>query len=216
VISCYFEENTINEFHARLRAALGSTGRSFELVFVNDGSTDGTFEQLRAIFERDETVTAILDLSRNFGQGNAIAAGIREASGEAVLLLDSDLQLDPEDASKLLDTFFAQDLDVVTGYRMNRRDSISRRLPSLLANVIMRRISRHALRDFGCTFTVLNAHIVRSLWRDESWTYRLTDIAAQTRRVAEIAVNHHPRPNGKSGWTFRKLWSYNMDNLGLS
>ena len=102
IITCYFEESSIDEFHAKLSAALQATGRSYEIVFVNDGSTDGTFAKLKAIFQRDPHVCCVMDLFKNFGQRAAMAAGLCETRGRALLFMDSDLQLDPGELPKLL------------------------------------------------------------------------------------------------------------------
>ncbi len=102
VISCYFEELTVDEFHARLSAVLESLGRSYEIIFVNDGSSDDTFGHLEAISEKDPKVTAIVDLMKNAGQSNAKTPGVMLARGRGVVMIDSDLQLDPEDLPYLV------------------------------------------------------------------------------------------------------------------
>ena len=96
IITCYYEEQSILEFHERLTKALQSLGRTFEIVMVNDGSTDATFERLKSIFEKDAHVTTIVDLFRNTGQPCAMAAGIAHARGKDFIFMDSDLQLDPD------------------------------------------------------------------------------------------------------------------------
>ena len=142
IITCYYEEKSIEEFYTRLSGTLESTGRSYEIVFVNDGSTDKTFDRLQSIFDKDPHVRVIMDLFSNAGQGCAITAGITEARGRHFVFMDSDLQLDPEDFPLLL-AEFDKGADIVTGWRKERHDSLSRVIPSKLANVIMRRVSRH-------------------------------------------------------------------------
>lgn len=212
VISCYFEEQSIDEFHRRLSSTLASMGRSHEIIFVNDGSTDGTFERLRAIFEADSSVCAVIDLFRNVGQSNAKTPGIQLARGRAIVLIDSDLQLDPEELPRLMEAFDAGN-DLVSGYRLDRQDSIGRRLPSFIANLIMRRASRSNLRDFGCTYKIYDARLVQAFEFGPRMPWRPVPVIAAAGRIAEVPVTHHPRPYGKSGWTFRKLWAYNMENL---
>jgi glycosyltransferase involved in cell wall biosynthesis len=212
LIACYYEERSIEEFHARLSLALRSLGRSFEIVFVNDGSTDRTFEKLSGIFARDPHVSAIVDLFRNAGQAAAITAAIPEARGRAILLLDSDLQLAPEEIP-LLVAEYDKGYDVVSGARVNRQDSWLRIIPSTLANVIMRTATESAFRDFGCTFKIYNAELVRAFGYGPHRLFSTVDVIARAGRRKEVPVTHLPRKYGKSGWTFRKLLKYNSDNL---
>ena len=212
VISCYFEEQSIDEFYSRLSKTLETLGDSYELIFVNDGSTDATFAKLEAIFERDPHVTAVVDLMKNAGQANAKTPGLMLATGKAIAMIDSDLQLDPEDLSSLVE-LRGQGMDIVSGYRRERKDSLRRRLPSLLANTIMRRASGSDLRDFGCTFKIYDARLVRAFEFDAFKPWRSVPVIAQAGRIGEVPVTHHPRPYGSSGWTFRKLFAYNMENL---
>jgi len=212
LITCYFEERSIEEFHARLSKALRSLGRSFEMIFVNDGSTDRTFEKLCEIFERDSDVSAIMDLFRNAGQTAAITAAIPEARGRAILLMDSDLQLAPEEIPRLV-AEYDKGYDVVTGARVNRKDSWLRIVPSRLANVIMRKATQSSFRDFGCTFKIYNAELVRAFDYGPHRVFSNVDVIARAGRRCEVPVTHFPRKYGKSGWTFRKLLKYNSDNL---
>jgi undecaprenyl-phosphate 4-deoxy-4-formamido-L-arabinose transferase len=212
IITCYFEEKSIDEFHARLASAMAGVGRPYEIVFVNDGSRDATWERLCDIFHRDGNVRAVLDLFRNAGQQAAMAAGVCESSGRALLFLDSDLQLDPAEIPKLVAEWDAG-AHVVSGYRVNRRDSFFRILPSRIANAIMRRASRSDFRDFGCTFKLFDARLVRAFDFGPHRIFAPVDVIAAAGRRREVPVSHVPRRFGKSGWTFRKLMTYNMDNV---
>lgn len=212
LITCYYEELSIEEFHARLSKALRSLGRSFEIVFVNDGSTDRTFEKLREIFARDPDVSVIMDLFHNAGQAPAITAAIREARGRALLLMDSDLQLAPEELPRLV-AEYDKGYDVVSGARVNRKDSWLRIIPSKLANVIMRKATHSDFHDFGCTFKIYNADLVRAFDYGPHRMFSNVDLIARAGRRCEVPVTHFPRKYGKSGWTFRKLVKYNSDNL---
>ncbi len=212
LISCYFEEQTVDEFHARLSAVLESLGRSYEIIFVNDGSSDDTFGHLEAIYEKDPKVTAIVDLMKNAGQANAKTPGVMLARGRGVVLIDSDLQLDPEDLPKLVEKW-DEGYDLVSGYRAKRHDSLMRRLPSKLANVIMRRASESEIRDFGCTYKIYDARLVNAFEFSPFKPWRPVPVISMAQRIAEVPVAHHKRKYGKSGWTFSKLFSYNMENL---
>lgn len=216
VTTCYYEEQSIDEFYRRLRKTAESMGRSYEMVMVNDGSTDGTFSRLKDFYQSDPHVTTVIDLYRNAGQVNAMTAGLTHTRGKAIVFIDSDLQLDPEELP-LLVAEFDKGFDIVSGYRKDRRDPLLRRIPSMLANVVMRRVAGHKLRDFGCTFKIYDARLIRAfeLGPFKPWVTAYIFSRAQT--CKEIPVTHHERKYGKSGWTFRKLVSFYMDHLvGLS
>ena len=212
VITCHFEEKSIDEFHKRLSGALEALGRPYEILFVNDGSTDGTWRRLRAIFEADPRVSAVIDLYKNTGQANAATPGMMLARGRGIVLMDSDLQLDPEELPKLVAEYDAGN-DIVTGYRPQRHDSASRKLPSRIANAIMRRASQTRLRDFGCTYKIYDGALVRGFEFGPFKPWRPVPVIAAAGRIAEVPVTHHERRYGQSGWTFRKLFAYNMENM---
>lgn len=217
IVTSYYEELSLREFHGRLKAALESMQVSYEIVMVNDGSTDGTWPLILEIMREDPNVVAALDFAKNSGQGAAVTAGLNETIGEKVVLLDSDLQLAPEELPKLVDIYDKGPYDLVTGYRQHRRDSWSRKLPSLLANVIMRRASRSKLRDFGCTFKVYNGDVIRALGYGPRKMFHNTEVIARISRYTEVPVSHAARRYGQSGWTFGKLYRANMDNIvGMS
>jgi glycosyltransferase involved in cell wall biosynthesis len=216
VISCYYEEQSIDEFYARLRQAAESLGRSYEIVFVNDGSTDGTFAKLKAFFDRDPRVTTVIDLYRNAGQVNGMTAGLTHARGKAIVFMDSDLQLDPEDLPLLVGEY-DKGYDIVSGHRKDRKDSLMRKIPSKLANLVMRRVARHKLSDFGCTYKIYDGRLVRAFEFGPFKPWRTAYVFSRAQRCAEIPVSHHERKYGESGWTFRKLFGFYMDHLvGIS
>lgn len=212
IVTCYFEEQSIDEFHERLSGALRASGRSFEIVLVNDGSTDGTLERLHAIFERDEHVAAVVDLVRNSGQAAAVTAGCEQARGEKFVFMDSDLQLDPEE----LPRFVAESdkgMDVVNGYRTTREDPLHRRFASWLANGLAQWLSRSPVRDLGCTYKIVDGRIVRAFQPGPFKPLHAPSLVAAGGRVAEVPVTHHPRRYGRSGWTLRKLLAFNVHTL---
>ena len=212
IITCYYEEKSIEEFYGKLSKAMNSLARSYEIVFVNDGSTDKTFEKLKMIFDKDPHVTTIIDLFKNAGQAAAVTAGIIHARGKNFVLLDSDLQLDPEELP-LLVSEFDKGIDIVSGYRKNRKDSIFRIIPSKIANLIMRKVSGSDFTDFGCTFKIIDGKLVRGFDFGPYKTLSTPNLIARAQRCVEVPVTHYPRKYGKSGWTFRKLFAYNMDNI---
>jgi glycosyltransferase involved in cell wall biosynthesis len=212
IITCHHEEKSIDEFSGRLLQTLESMGRGHEIIFVNDGSTDGTFDRLREIFEANPRVTVIADIFRNAGQANAISAGISLARGHNHIFIDSDLQLDPEELPRLIEVF-DQGFDIVSGYRSDRQDSALRSIPSKLANLVMRRIAGHRLRDFGCTFKVFNGKLIEAFGFGPHQSFKPAYVFARAGRCAEVAVTHHPRRFGKSGWRLGSLLDYFADNL---
>ena len=195
-ITCYFEEKSIDEFYRRLSDTLESLNRPYELIFVNDGSRDGTWEKLKAIFAQDTRVHAVLDLFKNSGQQAGSTAAANEGRGKALVFIDSDLQLAPEDLP-LLVAEYDRGFDLVTGYRENRKDSLFRIVPSKLANVIMRRASHSSVRDFGCTFKIFNATLVRAFQSGPQNLLNGVEMIAKIDRIAEVPVTHYPRRYGK-------------------
>lgn len=212
LVTCYYEEKTIDEFHARLSAALEKTGRSYEIIMVNDGSTDRTFEKLKDIFARDPHVACVMDMFRNAGQPAAVTAAMCEARGDIILSMDSDLQLDPADLPLLL-AEYDKGMDVVSGYRKDRQDSLLRQWPSVLANIVMRKASGTNFRDFGCTFKLYNARLLRAFQFGPLNVFNPVTAIAAAARCVEVPVSHAPRKHGKSGWTFKKLWNYQMEQM---
>jgi glycosyltransferase involved in cell wall biosynthesis len=212
LITCYYEEKSIDEFYRRLSTTLESLNRSYEIIFVNDGSRDGTWEKLKAIFADDPHVHAVIDLFKNSGQQAAVTAALNESRGSALVYIDSDLQLAPEDLP-LLVAEYDRGFDLVTGYRKNRKDALFRIIPSFLANIIMRKASHSKLRDFGCTFKIFNALAIRAFQFGPWHLVSFVEVISKIDRIAEVPVTHYPRRYGSSGWTFAKLLKYNTDNM---
>lgn len=216
IICCYYEEQSIEEFHARLNNTLKNSGRSYEIIMVNDGSKDKTFDKLKDIYAKDPNVTTIINLFRNSGQLAAMTAGINQARGEHYIFIDSDLQLDPEEMPLLLKEF-DDGYDVVSGCRKNRKDSMIRRLSSRFANLVVKKVSGHMITDFGCTFKIYNGKLIRAFELGPYKTLQTAYIYSRAQTLKEVPISHHVRRYGKSGWTFKKLFSFHMDNVvGLS
>ena len=212
IVTSYFEEKSLEEFYTRLRAAGESLGRSYEIVMVNDGSTDRTFAMMKEYYDRDSRVTTVIDLYRNAGQVNAMTAGLCHARGKAIVFMDSDLQLDPEELPMLV-AEYDKGYDIVSGYRTDRKDSILRRASSQLANAVMRKVARHDLSDFGCTYKIYDAALIRAFEFGPFKTWRTAYVFSRAQKCKEIPVSHHERKYGASGWTFRKLFGFYMDHL---
>lgn len=212
IVSCFNEESTVAEFLKRLDRTLLSLGRTYEIVATDDGSMDNTYVVLKQEMESIQSLTSIVKLFKNSGQAAGLTASIERASGRHFIFVDSDLQFAPEELPKLI-AKFDLGVDVVTGYRKNRRDSWTRRLLSLAANHIMRRAGDVGVRDFGCNFKVLRGELVRACNLGPMRVVRMTQVLSLATRIEEIEVKHFARAAGSSGWSFESLLSLLVDNL---
>jgi undecaprenyl-phosphate 4-deoxy-4-formamido-L-arabinose transferase len=216
IITCHYEEKSIEEFSGRLSRTMESLGRTYEIIFVNDGSTDKTFEKLKMIFQKDSHVKTILDLFRNSGQLAAMTAGIQYAKGKNFIFMDSDLQLDPEEIPQLV-AEFDKGFDIVSGYRKKRRDPLLRIISSRLANFVAKNISGHKVSDLGCTFKIYNGNIIRAFEFGPFKKFQPVYVYSKAQTYSEIPVTHRPRKYGRSGWTFKTLFAFHIDNImGMS
>ena len=211
IVTCYFEERSIEEFYSRLSAAMKIIGRTYEIIMVNDGSTDQTFNKLKTLLSTNADIGCVIELYRNFGQAAAISAGLAQARGRAIIMIDSDLQLFPEDLS-LLVAKFDDGYDVVTGYQ-RRKDSLFRKLVSYCGNIIMRLASGKNLRDFGCTIKIYPAALIKAFGFGKYCVFDQMRLLRAAGSVAEVEVRHLQRKYGRSGWTLRKLLTCNLDNM---
>src|SRR5437899_1667759 len=192
------EEPNLRPLHDKLDRALAQLGRTAEIIYVDDGSSDGSLNILREIAANDPRVRVIA-LRRNYGQTPAMAAGIHAARGKVLIPMDADLQNDPADIARLLDKL-DEGYDVVSGWRKNRKDPlITRKIPSQMANWLISRIGGVPLHDYGCS---LKAYRRESLQDVQLYgeMHRFIPIYASWSgaRVTEIPVEHHPRTMGKS------------------
>ena len=198
VVPLFNEADNLDDLYRELVAALESTGRSFELVLVDDGSTDGTRERLFALEKRDPRVAAVV-LRRNFGQTAAFSAGFDHARGGIVVTSDGDLQNDPADIPALVAKLEQDDLDMVCGWRRRRQDALTRRIPSFFANRLISWATGVRLHDYGCSLKAMRADVVKGL-RLYGEMHRFIPAVASWMGVtlAEVPVNHRPRTRGQS------------------
>lgn len=192
------EEENLRPMHAKIREALNSLGKTAEVIYVDDGSTDKSLQILREIASEDERVR-VISLRRNYGQTAAMSAGIDAAKGEILIPMDADLQNDPKDIARLLDKL-NEGYDVVSGWRKNRQDKlISRKLPSKIANKIISWIGGVPLHDYGCSLKAYRREVIQDV-RLYGEMHRFIPIYASWAgaRVTEIPVDHHARTMGKS------------------
>ncbi len=192
------EEPNLLPLHAKLDEALKSLNRSAEIVYVDDGSTDGSLRILREIAQVDPRVRVVA-LRRNYGQTAAMAAGIDAATGKVLIPMDADLQNDPADITRLLQKL-EEGYDVVSGWRKNRKDKmVTRKIPSMLANRLISWIGGVPLHDYGCSLKAYRRESLQDV-RLYGEMHRFIPIYAAWAgaRVTEIPVEHHARTMGKS------------------
>jgi glycosyltransferase involved in cell wall biosynthesis len=194
----YNEESNLLPLHTRLDQALSKLNRTAEIIYVDDGSSDGSLEVLREIANKDSRVR-VLALRRNYGQTAAMAAGIDAARGAVLIPMDADLQNDPADIIRLLERL-DEGYDVVSGWRQNRQDKlITRKIPSMIANKLISWIGGVPLHDYGCSLKAYRRESLEEV-RLYGEMHRFIPIYASWAgaRVSEIPVQHHARKMGKS------------------
>jgi glycosyltransferase involved in cell wall biosynthesis len=205
------EAGTVGELASRVAAALDGCGRSFEIVFVDDGSRDGTPDRVREAREADPRVK-LVRLRRNFGKAAALSAGFDQARGCIILTMDGDLQDDPEEIPRFLDAIETRDLDLVSGWKKERQDPVSKRLPSLVFNWVTRRVAGVDLHDFNCGFKAYRREVLEQI-SVYGELHRYIPVLASRRgfSVGEIPVNHHPRRYGASKYGWDRLYKGLLD-----
>ena len=213
VLPIYNEEGSLPELRRQLVAAGEKLGEAFEIVLIDDGSTDGSFPALRKMQAEDSRIK-VIRLRKNFGQTAALTAGFDYAHGEIVITLDADLQNDPADAS-LLVAKIREGYDIVSGWRQKRKDKyFSKRLPSKLANWLISRITKVRLRDYGCTLKAYRREVVQNIQLYGEMHRFIPAIASQIGvSIAEVPVNHRPRLYGKSKYKLTKSVRVFLDLL---
>jgi len=198
VIPAYNEEENINYLYDELSEVLAALQQPYEIIFVDDGSSDNTLAVLRSIQQKDAEV-GVIRFRRNFGQTAAISAGFDFASGDVIVTMDGDLQNDPHDIPRFIEKI-EEGYDVVTGWRYDRKDAfINRRLPSIIANKIISWTTGVALHDYGCTLKAFRREVIKNI-RLYGEMHRFIPAIASGMGVSftEIKVNHRPRQYGTS------------------
>lgn len=208
VITVMNEEENIKPMFDAVRSALN--GIDYEVVLVDDGSTDKTKQQ---ILEYADERTVFVELRKNYGQSTAMTAGIDYSRGKYVALLDGDLQNDPTDIPAMLDLLKKEDWDVVAGNRKNRKDGfILRKIPSKIANALIRRMTGVYIRDYGCTLKVFKREIAEELGLYGE-LHRFIPVLAklQGAKITQVDVKHHPRIHGKSKYGINRTFKVMSD-----
>ncbi len=213
VIPVYNEEENLPQLYAETKEACVKLDRDYEILFIDDGSTDNSFSVLNRIQAEDTSVT-VIRLRKNFGQTAAMAAGFDHARGDIVITLDADLQNDPQDFGRLLEKI-DEGYDIVSGWRADRKDKfLTRRLPSHCANWLISFITKIKLHDYGCTLKAFRREVVENI-NLYGELHRFIPAIASTIGVSitEIKVNHRPRRFGKSKYGLKRSLKVVFDLL---
>ncbi len=214
LIPVYNEAGNVEQLHQELDASLRPTSLRYEIIFVDDGSNDGSRALLSAIQEADPEHVRVAFLRHNAGQTAALSAGLDLARGEVLVPMDGDRQNDPADIPKLL-AKLEEGFDVVSGWRRLRRDKLlTRRIPSMAANWLVARISGVSLHDFGCTMKAYRRSVLEGV-RLYGEMHRFIPIFASWRgaRVVEVEVHHRPRTAGKTKYGLGRTFNVVLDLL---
>jgi len=198
IVPVFNEEKNVPLLYAEISSACAGLNRNSEIIFIDDGSRDGSWPALKAVQAKDSRVR-IIQLRKNFGQTAALSAGFNNARGQIIITLDADLQNDPKDFGLLI-AKIDEGYDLVNGWRRDRKDKfISRRLPSITANWLISRITKVRLRDYGCTLKAFRREVIEHInLYGEMHRFIPAIAAAIGVRIAEVPVNHRPRIHGKS------------------
>jgi glycosyltransferase involved in cell wall biosynthesis len=214
VIPIHNEAASLDELHREFTRELAAAGRSYELILVDDGSTDESFPILAKI-QKDDPKVRIIRFRRNFGQTAAFAAGFAHAAGRYIVTSDGDLQNDPRDVARMVKQLEDEQLDIVCGWRKDRKDAFwSRLLPSMVANRIISWATGVRLHDYGCSLKVFRAEVVKPL-KLYGEMHRFIPAIASEQGVAmgETVVNHRPRKHGSSKYGISRTIRVILDLL---
>jgi glycosyltransferase involved in cell wall biosynthesis len=213
VVPLYNEEENVAELHRRIAASLDDSGHEVEMIFVDDGSRDGTVAVLRRIAAGDPRVR-VLKLRRNFGQTPSMRAGIDHATGDVIVTMDGDLQNDPKDIPAMV-AMMAEGYDLVAGWRRNRKDAwLSRKLPSRIANWMIGKVTGIAIRDNGCSLKAYRSDVIkRTALYSEMHRFIPAMVSGSGGRIAEVAVSHHPRVHGTSKYGISRTGKVLLDMI---
>lgn len=210
IIPVYNEEGNVAELAARLDKVLSSGVKNYEIIFIDDGSSDRTFERLSEAKKKFRNIK-IVKMRRNFGQTYAISTGFSMSTGDIIVVMDGDLQNDPEDIPKLLREL-SKGYDVVSGWRKNRKDPAGKRLFSRISNTMARKLTGLKIHDSGCSLKAYRRAAVKNLeLHGEMHRFIPALVAMEGFKVSEIPVNHNKRKSGKTKYGWGRLTKGMLD-----
>lgn len=210
VVPVYNERDSLKTLHMKLESVLQTLGRRYEIVFVDDGSTDDSITALRELASSDPRVI-VIEFRRNFGKAAALSSGFKYARGEIIITLDADLQDDPQDIPRFLDKL-DEGYDLVSGWKRERYDPFAKRLQSMLANRIINMVTGLSLHDINCGFKAYRSEAAKSV-RIYGQLHRYIPVLANQYgfRIGEIIVTHHARSFGWSKYNIFNRWASLLD-----
>ena len=215
IVPLYNEEENVCLLHRNITEALAPLGLRYEVIFVDDGSSDSTFDTAREVATSDRNLI-VIKFRRNYGQTPAMAAGIDNARGRILVTMDGDLQNDPSDIPHFLDKL-AEGYDIVVGWRYNRQDKlVTRKIPSIIANWLIGKVTGVPIKDNGCSLKAYRAEVIQSvqLYSEmHRFIPAMTSIAGA--RIAEIKVKHHARRFGSSKYGLSRIYKVLLDLLTI-
>lgn len=211
VVPIMNEEESIDELYPRLKDVLGKLGKTYEVIFVDDGSTDQSFNILKSLAGGEEKVR-VIRFRTNFGQTAALSAGFKYANGDIIVTIDADLQNDPEDIPKLLEKM-NEGYDVVSGWRKKRQDPLlTRRVPSFFANKLISRITGVCLHDYGCTLKAYRKEVIKNIDLYGEMHRFIPALAKWVgASIGEVVVKHSPRKYGRSKYGLSRTIAVILD-----
>ncbi|WP_145039836.1 glycosyltransferase family 2 protein [Paenibacillus sp. Y412MC10] len=198
VCPIYNEEESVSHLYVALIKSLDKLNKSFEIILVDDGSKDRSFDELKKLQEKDPRVK-VIKFRRNFGQTAAMSAGFDYAQGDIIISMDADLQNDPEDFEKLIDKM-NEGYDVVSGWRKDRKDkTMSRKIPSKIANKLISKLTGVHLHDYGCSLKAYKSKVIKNVYLYGEMHRFIPAICSMIgAKIVEVPVKHHPRKYGVS------------------
>ena len=211
VVPCFNEEGNVKILHSEILNACKSLNKTFEIIFIDDGSTDKTFQKLKNL-----NPIKIIRFRRNFGQTAALDAGFKKAAGKIIIAMDSDLQNDPRDIKSLLNKMEESEYDLVSGWRKNRQDSFSKKVVSRGANFLRKLFVKDNIQDSGCTLKAYKKECLKNLdLYGETHRFIPAIIRWKGFKVGEVEVNHRPRIHGKTKYDWKRTIKGFLDMLNL-
>ncbi|MBN1334159.1 MAG: glycosyltransferase family 2 protein [Synergistales bacterium] len=213
VVPLYNEEENVRELYSRISRVMKKMDLPFEIIFINDGSTDRTWKHIQEISTQDISVRG-MSFRRNYGQTAAMSAGIEASRGEVIITLDGDLQNDPSDIPLLLEKI-REGYDVVSGWRKNRQDAlVSRKIPSRIANWLIGKMTGVELHDYGCSLKAYRSEVIKEVDLYGELHRFIPALASMVgARVTEIPVNHYARTRGTSKYGISRTPKVFLDLL---
>ncbi|MBI2523116.1 glycosyltransferase family 2 protein [Candidatus Woesearchaeota archaeon] len=216
VIPVLNEEKNLETLHKSIITSLKKENISYEIIFIDDGSTDNSYNLLAKLHQKDKRVK-VIKFAGNFGQTSAWDAGIKAAKGQYIITMDSDLQNDPSDIPRMLNAIKNSNYDAISGWRTNRKDSFSKKFFSIFANFLRKAMTKEKIHDSGCSLKIYKKECFDNVdLYGEMHRYITAVLALEGLRIGEIKVRHNPRKHGKTKYGAARLLKGSLDLLFMA